>query len=38
LAAREMIMPSCSLGPQTVEVAERVFEVLPAVARRLREG
>ncbi|NLF77552.1 MAG: hypothetical protein GX573_17805 [Chloroflexi bacterium] len=38
LAARAMVMPSCGLGPQTVEVAERVFEVLPAVARRLREG
>ncbi len=38
LAARAMIMPSCGLGPATVAVAERVFEVLPATARLLREG
>jgi len=38
LAARAMIMPICGLGPATVAVAERVFEVLPATARLLREG
>lgn len=38
LAARALIMPSCGLGPQTVEVAERVFETLPATARLLRGG
>jgi hypothetical protein len=35
-AARSLLMPSCGLGPATVEIAARVFEILPQVAGLLR--
>ncbi len=35
---RSLVMPSCGLGPTTVEVAERVFEALPRTAEILRQG
>jgi hypothetical protein len=38
LAHRSLIAPSCGLGPTTVEVADRVFEVLGQTKEALQNG
>ena len=37
-ASRSLIAPACGLGPATVEIAERVFDVLAATGDILKKG
>jgi len=37
-ASRSLLAPSCGLGPATVEIAERAFEILAETAEILKKG
>jgi len=37
-ASRSILAPACGLGPATVEIANRAFEILPETAEILKKG